>query len=136
MSQIQQHRFFPNLINEVGGNMQNKLDRGECGGGVIWHWWETIWYGEGRGDGSGINKQTLTRAAAEDQPGEQRGPRSGADGPVFSKGACQVPTLNRGTPVLPGCAKQWLPARADLSGGQRQPPPPAPSCPPFYKEPP
>lgn len=86
MSQIQQHRFFPNLINEVGGNMQNKLDRGECGGGVIWHWWETIWYGEGRGDGSGINKQTLTRAAAEDQPGEQRGLRSGADGPVFFEG--------------------------------------------------
>lgn len=51
----------------------------------------------------------------------------------FERGACQVPTLNCGTPVLPGCTKQWLPARADLSGGQRQPPPRSPSCPPFIK---
>lgn len=61
--------------------MQNKLEKG---GRIIWHGWKTIWYGEGRGQrgGSGINKQTLTRAAVENQPGEQRGLRSGADSPV------------------------------------------------------
>lgn len=46
---------------------------------------------------------------------------------------CQVPTLNCGTLVLPGCTKQWLPVHADLSGGQRQPSPRSSLCPPFIK---
>lgn len=55
-------------LEKYGGNMQNKLEK--KGGGDNLAWWETIWYGECRG-GSGINKQTLTRAAVENQPGEQ-----------------------------------------------------------------
>jgi len=44
-------------------------------------WFETVLYGEGRG-GSGINKQTLTRAAVENQSREKRGLQPGADSPV------------------------------------------------------
>lgn len=66
------------------GNMQNKLKKKKkkrAGGGIIWHGGKQ--YGMVRVEGgSGINKQTLTRAAVENQPGEQRGLRSGADSPV------------------------------------------------------
>lgn len=63
------------------GNMQNKLKKKKGRGGIIWHGGKQ--YGMVRVEGgSGINKQTLTRAAVENQPGEQRGLRSGADSPV------------------------------------------------------
>ena len=77
--------------------MQNKLEKGQNN----LAWWETMWYGEGRG-GSGINKQTLTRAAVENQPGEQRGLRSGADSPVREGG---LPSTD---PELRHSGAAWL----------------------------
>lgn len=78
--------------------MQNKLEKkGE--NNLAWR--EAVLYGESRG-GWGINKQTLTRAAVEDQAGEQRGLRSGADSPVWEGG---LPSTD---PELRHSGAAWL----------------------------
>lgn len=77
--------------------MQNKLEKR---GRIIWHGGKQYCM-VSRG-GWGINKQTLTRAAVEDQAGEQRGLRSGADSPVWEGG---LPSTD---PELRHSGAAWL----------------------------